>query len=133
MRHRFTWDDDKAEQNHRDHGVSFDEAADAFYDPNRVELFDEGHSEAEARYIVRGFSKESSMKKTAKKIDTAFQPTSQARVIPRNRRTEMAPAARQPRNIKVRTNIHLDLDVIRFFIQNEKLIAALARRVRELV
>ena len=56
MRRRFTWDDDKAEQNHRDHGVSFDEAADVFYDPNRVELFDEGHSQDEARYVVLGFS-----------------------------------------------------------------------------
>ena len=56
MRTGFAWDDDKAEQNERDHGVSFDEAADAFYDPNRVELFDEGHSEDEARYVVLGFS-----------------------------------------------------------------------------
>ena len=56
MRTGFAWDDDKAEQNERDHGVSFDEAADAFYDPNRVELFDEGHSEGEARYVVLGFS-----------------------------------------------------------------------------
>ena len=56
MRHGFTWDDEKAEQNRHDHGVSFDEAADAFYDPNRVELFDEGHSEEEARYVVLGFS-----------------------------------------------------------------------------
>jgi hypothetical protein len=28
--------------------VSFEEAADAFFDPNRVELFDEGHSEEQA-------------------------------------------------------------------------------------
>ena len=56
MRHGFTWDDDKADRNLQDHGVSFDEAADAFYDSNRVELFDEGHSEDEARYVVLGFS-----------------------------------------------------------------------------
>ena len=40
----------------RDHGVSFDEATAVFYDPDRVELFDEGHSENEARYVVLGFS-----------------------------------------------------------------------------
>ena len=82
----------------------------------------------------------------------------------------MDPEARKPHNIKVRTNIHLDLDVISFFkkrakapgalpyqtqinaelrrvmeerrsddvdinklLQNETLIAALAKRVRELV
>lgn len=110
------------------------------------------------------------MKKTTKKLDAAFQPTSKVRVIPKNRRTEMAPEARQPHNIKVRTNIHLDLDVINFFKQrakapgalpyqtqinaelrramverrsddvdinkllhNERLLTALAKRVRELV
>ena len=82
----------------------------------------------------------------------------------------MAPEARQPHNIKVRTNIHLDLDVITFFkerartpgalpyqtqinaelrkvmeggrsddvdinrlLRNERLLAAIAKRVRELV
>lgn len=82
----------------------------------------------------------------------------------------MTPDARQPHNIKVRTNIHLDLDVIDFFkdrarkpgalpyqtqinaelrrvmeegrsddvdinklLRNEKLIAAIAKRVREMV
>jgi uncharacterized protein (DUF4415 family) len=104
------------------------------------------------------------MKKTTK---TAFHPTSKVRVISRNQRTEMAPDARAPHNIKVRTTIHLDLDVINFFKQratapgalpyqtqinaelrklmepsgnvgiddilhNEKLILAIAKRVKEL-
>lgn len=56
MRDGFTWDDDKAERNLQDHQVAFDEAADVFYDRNRVELFDEGHSEDEGRYVVIGFS-----------------------------------------------------------------------------
>ncbi len=56
MRRRFEWDDEKAERNFRDHGIHFEEAIDAFFDPNRVELFDEGHSEDEARYVVLGFS-----------------------------------------------------------------------------
>ena len=46
----------KADTNYRMHGVRFDEAADVFYDPDRVELFDEGHSEEEGRYVVIGFS-----------------------------------------------------------------------------
>ena len=60
------------------------------------------------------------MKKTTKRVDSAFQPTSKVRVVPRNRRIEMAPAAREPHNIKVRTNIHLDLDVINFFKERAK-------------
>ena len=110
------------------------------------------------------------MKKTTKRVDPAFHPTSKVRVVPKNRRTEMAPEARQSHNIKVRTNIHLDLDVINFFkerakhpgalpyqtqinaelrkvmegrqaddvdinklVRNERLIAALAERLRQLV
>ncbi len=104
------------------------------------------------------------MKKTT---SPTFQPTSKARVVARNRRTQVALDAREPRNIKVRTNIHLDLDVINFFkdrakapgalpyqtqinaelrklmarsgsaelddiLQNEKLILAIAKRVKEL-
>ena len=56
MRGGFEWDETKADANFRTHSVSFEEAADVFYDPNRVELFDEGHSEEEGRYVVIGFS-----------------------------------------------------------------------------
>jgi uncharacterized protein (DUF4415 family) len=62
------------------------------------------------------------MKRTAK---TSFHPTSKVRVVPRNRRTEMATEAREPHNIKVRTNIHLDLDVINFFKERAKAPGAL--------
>ena len=47
---------DKADRNLRDHGVGFEEATTAFNDQNRVEGFDEGHSEDEARHSVIGFS-----------------------------------------------------------------------------
>lgn len=52
----FEWDDDKAERNRRQHGVGFDEAQTAFSDPNFIEIFDEGHSENEARHVIIGFS-----------------------------------------------------------------------------
>jgi len=55
------------------------------------------------------------MKQTTKRIRPAFEPTAKVRVVPKNRRMVMAPESREPRNIKVRTNIHLDLDVINFF------------------
>ncbi len=38
---RFEWDDGKAESNRRKHGVSFDEAKDAFDDPNGLDECDD--------------------------------------------------------------------------------------------
>ena len=56
MARRFTWDPKKALRNLKDRGVSFEEAIGTFQDEGRVEQFDEGHSEDEARYSVIGFS-----------------------------------------------------------------------------
>ena len=52
----FEWNTKKAEANERKHGVSFSEAAEAFYDPNAVELFDDANSEAEIRFRLLAFS-----------------------------------------------------------------------------
>lgn len=52
----FEWDSDKAELNIKNHGVSFDEAIETFYDPNAVHGFDTEHSEIEKRFYVIGFS-----------------------------------------------------------------------------
>jgi uncharacterized protein len=53
---RFEWDEQKAAENLRKHGVSFRESRAAFTDENHVELFDESHSEDEGRFSVVGFS-----------------------------------------------------------------------------
>ena len=56
------------------------------------------------------------MKSTTKTpIPPAFKLTSKARVIPKDQRLVMPPGAYEPRNIKVRTNIHLDLDILNYF------------------
>ncbi len=52
----FEWNIHKAKLNERKHGVSFDEAAEAFYDENAVELFDELNSDEEIRYQIVGNS-----------------------------------------------------------------------------
>ena len=52
----FEWDKAKAKANLRKHGVSFEEAALAFFDDNAVELFDETNSDAEIRYQLIGIS-----------------------------------------------------------------------------
>lgn len=50
----FEWDPLKAVINLDEHGVSFDEAELAFFDPNAVEFFDDLHSDDEARFQLVG-------------------------------------------------------------------------------
>lgn len=52
----FEWDINKATLNIKNHGVSFDEAVEVFYDPNAIHGFDTEHSEDEKRFYVIGFS-----------------------------------------------------------------------------
>jgi uncharacterized protein len=52
----FEWDEDKAENNHRKHGVSFDEAATIFNDPNIATIPDPTHSKNEERFVSIGIS-----------------------------------------------------------------------------
>ena len=47
---RFEWDPRKAKINLRKHGVSFDEAKDAFRDPYAQSWLDSEHAEFEDRY-----------------------------------------------------------------------------------
>lgn len=48
------WDDDKNAINFRKHGIYFDEAARVFLDDNRIENYDEFHSDDEERIRVIG-------------------------------------------------------------------------------
>lgn len=50
----FEWDDDKARANIKKHGIDFETAARVFADENRLEIYDEEHSEDEDRYITIG-------------------------------------------------------------------------------
>ena len=51
---RFEWDPQKAAQNIINHGVSFEEAATAFWDPLSLTLFDAEHSHEEDRFVTLG-------------------------------------------------------------------------------
>ena len=53
---QFEWDPEKAAENERKHGVSFDEAATAFGDPLSLTIPDPDHSEQEDRFILLGES-----------------------------------------------------------------------------
>jgi len=52
----FEWDEKKADDNLRKHGVSFDEAKTVFNDPFSVTIDDPDHSSNEQRYIDIGLS-----------------------------------------------------------------------------
>ena len=53
---RFEWDAEKAARNLAKHGVSFSEAATAFYDENGYLLDDPDHSDEEDHFILLGLS-----------------------------------------------------------------------------
>jgi len=53
---RFSWDERKAAQNARKHGVSFEEAMTVFFDENATEFFDPDHSADEDRFLMLGVS-----------------------------------------------------------------------------
>ena len=53
---RFEWDDHKARENFKKHGVTFGEATGVFYDPNALETEDTEHSVDEPRFSIVGYS-----------------------------------------------------------------------------
>lgn len=53
---RFRWDERKNATNRRKHGVSFEEAQSAFYDPFARVMPDPAHSEMEDRFLLLGMS-----------------------------------------------------------------------------
>ncbi len=52
----FEWDDEKADENLRKHGVSFEEAETVFADAFSRIVYDPDHSTEEHRYIIIGYS-----------------------------------------------------------------------------
>ena len=51
----FNWDDEKNEQNRRDHGIDFNDAMEIFYGPT-IESLDVDHSIVENRYTAYGMA-----------------------------------------------------------------------------
>ncbi len=52
----FEWDNIKANENLKKHGVSFEEAQSVFFDDNAVQFWDDKHSEYEERFLMLGMS-----------------------------------------------------------------------------
>jgi uncharacterized DUF497 family protein len=52
----YEWDPEKAKENLRKHGVSFDDAATVFRDPRALTFPDPHHSNGEEREITIGYS-----------------------------------------------------------------------------
>lgn len=53
---RFEWDNRKAAENRKQHGISFEEAKSAFLDENARVIPDPQHSDDEDRFILLGLS-----------------------------------------------------------------------------
>ena len=53
---RFEWDLNKGKANLKKHGVSFEEAITAFYDPLSATFADPDHSGGEERFVTVGYS-----------------------------------------------------------------------------
>jgi len=53
--YKFEWDERKNLSNQKNHGISFEQACNAFYDPKHIILDDEMHSNNEPRYFMVGF------------------------------------------------------------------------------
>ena len=53
---KYEWDEAKAEENSRKHGVSFFEAIETLENSLSYTFYDREHSEAEDRYVSIGFS-----------------------------------------------------------------------------
>lgn len=59
MNLKFEWDEEKAKLNLKKHGIPFETAAKVFLDENRIEIYDEAHSNInEERYITIGLADE---------------------------------------------------------------------------
>jgi uncharacterized DUF497 family protein len=56
MAYIFEWDEHKGADNLRQHGVSFNEATEAFGDPLSVNMPDPDHSIGEERFLLLGLS-----------------------------------------------------------------------------
>lgn len=52
----FEWDATKALENIRKHGVTFEEASSAFFDPLSLTVSDSEHSDVEERFVLIGLS-----------------------------------------------------------------------------
>lgn len=50
----FEWDSEKEKLNIAKHGIDFKTASRVFFDENRIEMYDEAHSDYEDRYITIG-------------------------------------------------------------------------------
>lgn len=52
----FSWDEGKSRANNKKHGVTFHEAATCWLDSYAREIYDEGHSQNETRWLMVGRS-----------------------------------------------------------------------------
>ncbi len=80
-RYDFEWDAQKAKQNLRKHGVSFERAATVFLDPNAPSIFDPEHSTGEDRWITLGMDRQGMMLVVSHTFREVEETTASVRII----------------------------------------------------
>lgn len=87
-RYDFEWDAQKAKQNLRKHGVSFERAATVFLDPNALTIYDPEHSAGEDRWITLGLDKQGVMLVVAHTFREVDEETASVRIITSRKATK---------------------------------------------
>ena len=87
-RYDFEWDAQKAKQNLRKHGVSFERAATVFLDPNALSIFDPEHSAGEDRWITLGMDRQGVMLVVSHTFREVDEQTASVRVITSRKATK---------------------------------------------
>lgn len=85
----FQWDPRKSRTNATKHGVSFEEAATAFFDEEALLMEDPDHSDSEDRFLLLGMSsalRELVVSHCYRQDDGAIRIISARKAVPRERR-----------------------------------------------
>ena len=61
MDYNFEWDPAKAASNRSKHGISFEQAATIFRDPQQISVADDEHSDDEERWATIGFDSQGTL------------------------------------------------------------------------
>ena len=96
----FEWDPQKAVENERKHGVSFDEVATTFGDPFGTVTDDPGQSLGEPRLLLLGYSQPTaSLRSCSPSVVTAFVSSALGQRLVANAKIMKKASAQRPRRV----------------------------------
>lgn len=98
--YQFEWDPRKAVKNLKRHGVAFERAATIFLDRSALSEFDEGHSEAEDRWITLGLDNTGVLLVVCHTFRDATESSAHLRLISARKATKREAAEYERRKIQ---------------------------------